>query len=129
MNKIRIIAAVLLAIPLLLFGGSFYIHPFPLPPANGSAGIELLHLMRNGGLSYAVTASHVVAGVFLLVPRTRFVAALLQLPMTIGIVAFHAFMWREGLPIALVLLLLNLVVLAEPARLRALVANVASSRD
>jgi len=129
MNKIRVIAAVLLAIPLLVFGGSFYVHPFPLPPANGSVGIELLHLMRTGGLSYAVTASHVVAGVFLLVPRTRFVAALLQLPMTIGIVAFHAFMWREGLPIALVMLLLNSVVLAEPARLRALVARAPSSSD
>ena len=127
MNKVRFIAAVLLAIPLLLFGGSFYIHPFPLPPANGSAGIELLYLMRSGGLTYAVTASHVIAGIFLLIPRTRFLAALLQLPMTIGILAFHAFMWREGVPIALVMLLLNLMVVAEPDRLRALVARVPSS--
>ena len=123
MNKVRIVAAVLLAFPLLLFGGSFFVHPFALPPPNGSAGIEMLHLMRNGGLTNAVAGSHFIAGVFLLVPRTRFVAALLQLPMTIGIVSFHAFMWREGIPVALVMLLLNLIVLAERRRLRALVAR------
>jgi len=53
MNKIRIVVAVLLAIPLLVFGGSYYIHPFPLPPVKGSpSGVALLHAMRAGGLSY-----------------------------------------------------------------------------
>jgi hypothetical protein len=78
------------------FGESFFIHPFALPPANGSAGIEMLHLMRNGGLTYAVAGSHFIEGVFLLAPRTRFLAALLQLPMTIGIVSFHAFNMASG---------------------------------
>jgi hypothetical protein len=80
-------------------------------------------------LTYAVTASHVVAGVLLLVPRTRPLAALQQLPITIGIVSFHAFMWLQGTPVALVMLLLNLLVLAEPARLRALVASGPSSKE
>ena len=74
----------------------------------------------------AITFSHVVAGVFLLIPRTRFLAALLQLPMTIGILAFHLTMWREGAPATVVLLLLNLLVLAEPPRLRTLVAGTRS---
>lgn len=89
MNKIRFVAAVLLAIPLLVFGGSYYIHLFPFPPANGQPGIVLLHLMREGGLTYPITFSQVPAGVFLLLPRPRFLAALLQLPMTTGIVAFR----------------------------------------
>ena len=80
-------------------------------------------------MTYAVTASHVVAGVLLLVPRTRLLAALLQLPITIGIVSFHAFMCLQGAPVALVMLLLNLLVLAEPARLRALVASGPSSKE
>lgn len=117
MRVVRIIAAVLLASPLLLFGGSYFIKPFPLPPANGNLGIEMLQLMRVGHLSAAVTASHVLIGILLLVPRTRFVAALLQLPITIGILAFHLTMWPEGAGVAVVLLILNLVVLADPPRL------------
>jgi hypothetical protein len=69
MNKVRIVAAALLAIPLLVFGGSYFIHPFPLPPANGNVGIQLLQLMRVGGLTWAITSSHVVASILLLVRR------------------------------------------------------------
>jgi len=120
MRIARTVAAVLLALPLLLFGGSYFIHPFPLPPANGSLGIEMLQLMRVGHLSIAVTASHVLIGIFLLVPLTRFVAALLQLPITIGILAFHVTMWPEGAAVAGALLILNVLVLADPQQLRAL---------
>lgn len=122
MKIVRIVAAALLAIPLLIFGGSYFIHPFPLPPANGITGIQLLQMMRDGGLSWAITGSHLIAAVFLLIPRTRFLAALLQLPMTIGILAFHVTMWPQGAPAAGVLLALNLTALADPPRLRALVA-------
>ncbi len=83
--------------------------------------------MRDGGLTYAVAGSHVIAGIFLLVPRTRFLAALLQLPMTIGIVAFHVTMEPKGLMLAIPMLLLNLLALADPPRLRALVASAPPS--
>ena len=73
-------------------------------------------------LSWAVTSSHVVAGIFLLVPRTRFLAALLQLPMTIGILAFHVIVWPAGIGVAVVMLLFNLVARADHLRVRALVA-------
>jgi len=114
------VCAIVLAIPLLLFGVGYYIHPPALPP-EPVAAVQLLKLMREGGMTVAVTLSHIIAGVFLLVPRTRFVAAMLQLPMTIGIAAFHLTMWRAGLPVALLLLLLNLVVLWDPPRWRSLV--------
>ena len=123
---IRIVAAILLALPLLFFGGAFFMYPsaMTLPPANGQPGIALLHAIREGGLTNAIAFSHVVCGLLLLIPWTRFLGAILQLPMTIGIVAFHAFMWRLGLPLPILMLVLNLIVLWEPARLRALVGRV-----
>ena len=119
MKIIRIVAATLLALLFLFFGAGFFIHPAPLPSANGQPGIQLLHEMRDGGLTKAFAFSHVVARILLLIPHTRFLGALLQLPMTIGIVAFHYFMWRLGLPFAVVLLVLNLVALYHPPHLRA----------
>jgi putative oxidoreductase len=123
MNKVRLFSAILLAFPLLLFGGGYFVHPIPLPEANGQPGIVLLHALRDGGMTKAVAGGHLVCGLLLLIPWTRFLGAILHLPVTIGIVSFHAIMWRLGLPMALVMLILNLVVLSEPARCRALIGR------
>ena len=54
-------------------------------------------------------------------PRTRFLGALLQLPISIGIVAFHVTLSPAGLAAEALLLLFNLGALADPSRLRSLV--------
>lgn len=120
-HKLRLASAVLLALPLLVFGSNYFLHLFALPPGDGSAGAKLLDAMREGGLMSAVAFSHVAAGALLLVPRTRFLGALLQLPMSLGIVAFHATMQPAGLAVGLVLLLLNAGALADRDRLLQLV--------
>ena len=91
-----------------------------MPEPGESAGEQMLQAMRDGGLMVPVAASHVVIGVMLLVARLRFTGALLQFPMSLGIVAFHATMLPAGLAVALVMLALNVGVLADPAKLRAL---------
>jgi hypothetical protein len=121
MTILRTVCAVLLALPLLVFGLNYFLHVFAMPSGGQSPGERLLDAMRAGGLMSAIAFSHIVIAVLLLWPRTRFVGALLQLPMTIGIVSFHATMLREGLPMAAILLLLNLGALWDPARLAALV--------
>ena len=119
-NKLRWIAAILLALPLLIFGGNYFLQFFSLPEGDGSAGSELLVAMRAGGLMAAVAASHVVIGILLLVGKTRFLAGLLQLPMTLGMVAFHATMLSPGLGLVLGFLVLNLIVVADADRWRVL---------
>ncbi len=127
MNKLRMAAALLLGIPLVVFGANYFVHLFALPSGD-SAGARLLQAMRDGGLMGPVAFSHVVAGAALVVPRARFLGALLQLPMTLGIVSFHATMEPGGLVMAVPLLLLNLAALAEPRRLRALI-DPSSARE
>ena len=122
MKWLRLVFAVLLAIALVVCGGNFFLEFFELPPGDGPAGPALLQAMHDGGLMGAIAGSHVLVGVGLLIPRTWFVSGLLQLPITIGIARFHAPMLPTGLVVTLVMLALNLGVIAEPARLRALVA-------
>lgn len=129
MKILRIISAVLLALPLLVFGGNYFLHVFPMPPGDGSAGDELLQAMRKGGLMIPVAISHVVVGVLLLIPRARFLGGLLQLPMSIGIVAFHVTMMPAGLVTAIPILLFNLGVIADGSRLRSLVQRMPSQND
>jgi hypothetical protein len=120
MKTVRVVSAVLLALPFLVFGGNYFLHFFPMPPGDGSSGDQLLQAMRNGGLMAPVAFSHVVVAGFLLFPRTRFAGGLLQLPMSLGMVAFHATMLPAGLVTAIPLLLFNVGVLADWPRLCAL---------
>ena len=101
MKITRLIAAVLLALPLVAFGSNYFLHFMPMPPEDDSAGTALLQAMREDGLMSAIAFSHVVAGVLLLIPRTRFLGALLQLPMTLGILAFHITLLPAGNPMAI----------------------------
>jgi hypothetical protein len=120
MNKLRIAAAVLLALPLLVFGGNHFLELFQMPAFGPSAGTRLLQSMRDGGLMMPIAASHVIIGLMLLLPHTRFLGALLQLPISLGIVAFHVTMLPEGNIMAFVMLGLNLLVLTEAGRFRSL---------
>lgn len=123
MRKARKIAAVLLALILIVFGANFFLELFELPPPRDEhPGDQLLLAMRNGGLMAWVSLSHVLVGALLLLPRARFLGALLQAPISLGILAFHASMQPEGLGPAVVMLALNGLVLWEPARWREVLA-------
>lgn len=117
MTGLRDISSILLALPLLIFGANYFLRLFALPDGDGSAGDKLLRAMRDGGLMPFIAFSHVVVAVLLLNPRTRFPGAILQLPMSVGIVSFHISMQRAGLPVGLLLLVLNLAALADLSRL------------
>ena len=113
MKLVRLGAALLLAVALIVFGGNDFLHVFELPEAGDSAGERLLQSMRDGGLMTWIAASHVAVGVCLLVGRLRVFGALLQLPISLGILAFHATMLPEGLGPAVVMVVLNVLVLAD----------------
>lgn len=122
LEKVRLVAAFVLALPLLLFGADYFLGFMDMEMEGAQAGLDLLQAMRDGGLMAWIAASHLIIGAMLVVPRFRFVAGLLQLPMTIGMVAFHVTMLPEGNVGAFVMLALNLLVIADDRHIRALVA-------
>ena len=123
MQKIRLISALLLALPLLVFGLNWFLQFFDVPIQGDSEGVRWLAMTREGGLMTWISLSHVLIGAMLLVPRTRFLGALLQLPISLGIVAFHATMLPEGLGPGIFLLVLNLGVLAHRSAFVKLIAG------
>ena len=110
----------MLAVPLL---GSTVNHffEFARPSAEGNAGLEMLESLRDSGLMLWVALGHGAIGCSLLVPRTRFLAALFQLPVSLGIVAFNLTFYPPGVPLALAMLAANLVLTLDPARLRSVI--------
>ena len=69
-----------------------------------------------------LAVGHLLLGIMLLVPRTRFAAGVMQLPITIGIVAFNVTMFPRGIPLAIGMLVVNLGVVLKPRDLRRLLA-------
>lgn len=115
MKSIPTICALLLAVPLLGSAVNHFLE-FARPPIDGNAGLELMNALRENGLMDWIILAHAVTGTLLVLPRTRFVAGLVQLPISCGIVAFNVTLYPPGIPLAIVMLLLNLGVLRGDER-------------
>jgi putative oxidoreductase len=106
MKIASIIARYLLGLIFLVFGLNGFLHFIPLPPPKG------LSAQQFGG---AIFASHywvvvfgiqVIGGVMLLANRFVVLALVLLGPVIVNIFFFHALMAPEGLPMAIVVVLL-----------------------
>jgi len=122
MKTARLIAAILLAIPLIFFGGNYFVHFFELPPPEEmNPGIEMIVGMRESGLMGLVAFAHLLCGILLLIPKYRFLGALLHLPLSIGMVGFHLFMMPEGLAMVFIILILNIISGLDMEKIKSLV--------
>ena len=122
MRSLQAVSAVLLSVPLI---GSAANHAFKWvnpPMSDGSRGAQMWELIRDGGLMDWLAVGHLLLGILLLVPRTRFAAGVMQLPITIGIVAFNVTMFPAGVALAIGMFVVNLSVVLEPRDLRRLLA-------
>lgn len=120
MSRLRMLASVGLAIPLLGSAANYGLQLVEPPAGEGLPGAEMWRLMRDGGLFFWVIIGHAVTGAMLLVPKLRFLGALLQLPVTLGIAAFNLTMFPPGVAPALMMLTLNLLAVADSSALRSL---------
>lgn len=126
MRHLQALCAILLSLPLI---GSAANHAFGWvkpPMSDGSRGAQMWDLIREGGLMGWLAAGHLLLGVLLLVPRTRFAAGVMQLPITVGIVAFNVSMFPRGIPLAVAMLVVNLGVVLDRRELRRLLAPSAA---
>jgi len=126
MRRLQAFCALLLSVPLI---GSAANHVFKWvkpPMSDGSRGAQMWELIRDGGLMDWLAVGHLLLGILLLLPRTRFAAGVMQLPITIGIVAFNATMFPRGVALAIGMLVVNLCVVLQPRDLRRLLAPSAN---
>ncbi len=123
MTRISTACAHLLAIPLIGSAANFLFEFIPSPTETGFPGEQILASMKSGGLIPWLAIGHFVLGVLLTIPRWRFVAGLLQLPITFGIVAFNLTLFPPGVPLAIAMLVLNLGVVFASPRLRSLLSQ------
>ncbi|SKB55475.1 DoxX-like family protein [Sphingobacterium nematocida] len=60
-----------------------------------------------------IATIELVAGLLFIIPKTRNLAAIMIFPIIIGILLHHFFYAQEGLPLAIVLFLINIWIIVE----------------
>lgn len=90
-----------------IFGLNFFLNFLPMPPPSPNAGAFLGALMQSGYLLQVVKTLEVSVGLLLLTNLFVPLALVLIAPISLNILFIHTFIDPAGLPVALVVVLLN----------------------
>jgi uncharacterized membrane protein YphA (DoxX/SURF4 family) len=101
------VARVLLGFIFALFGLNGFLHFIPMPPPTGAALTFFGGLGASGYLFPLVSATQLISGILLLAGRYVTLALLLLAPVIVNIVLFHVSLAPSGLPLAILVLLLE----------------------
>jgi putative oxidoreductase len=112
MRIASVIARCLAGVIFLVFGLNGFLNFIPLPPPGGIAG-QFLGALYVSHYLWVIFAFQVIAGVLLLVNRYVPLAAAILAPVLVNILTFHALMAPSGLPLALFVTFLWIVIFIE----------------
>jgi hypothetical protein len=108
MRTASVIARYLAGVIFLVMGLNGFLNFIPFPPPGGTAGaLYASHYL------WVIFAFQVVAGALLLVNRYVPLAAAILAPVIVNILTFHALMAPSGLPLALFVALLWVVIFID----------------
>jgi putative oxidoreductase len=106
MRIASIIARYLLGLIFLVFGLNGFLHFIPMPPPKGALAAQFGGAIFASRYWVVVFGVQVLGGVLLLVNRYVVLALVLLGPVIVNIFFFHALMTPEGLPLAIVVVVL-----------------------
>ena len=101
-------ARILLGLIFVVFGFNFFLHFIPQPPPPPAAGAFAGALFATGYFFYLLKTVEILSGLALLAGVFVPLAVTLLAPVVVNIFFFHAFLLPSGLPLALVLIVLEL---------------------
>jgi putative oxidoreductase len=112
MRIASLIARYLAGVIFLVTGLNGFLNFIPLPPPGGVAG-QFMGALYVSHFLWVIFAFQVIAGVLLLVNRYVPLAVAILAPVLVNILTFHALMAPSGLPLALFVALLWIVIFIE----------------
>ena len=101
MSKGTLIARILMGLVFLFAGVSFFLST--PPPLEGSTGDFFKGMMATGYFFYLLKGTEIVCALMLLSGRFVPLALVILAPIVLNVFLVHAFMMPQGLPLAIIL--------------------------
>lgn len=113
-NKILLILSILFGLMFINSGLNKFFNYMPMPDEMPENMIKLMTaFLEIGWLLPLVAVAEIIGGLLFMIPRLRPMGAIVIFPVMVGIVLTHIVNEPSGLPIALVLLAINIWVIFE----------------
>lgn len=109
MSRITPIARVLLGLAFLVFSVNYFVPFLPMPSSVPPAAMAFVGAFASAGLLTLIKVIEVASAIALLTNRAVPLALTLLAPILVGITGFHAALEPSGLPVPVVLVVLELV--------------------
>jgi hypothetical protein len=109
MKTASLVARYLLGVIFLVFGLNGFLHFIPMPPPSGIAG-QFMGALFLSHFLVVVFLLELIPAILLLINRSVPLALVLLGPVIVNIFLFHCFMAPSGLPLALVVAVLWVLV-------------------
>ena len=124
MNKLPLIARIILGLIFTVFSINFFVPFLPMPEPTPEAGAFLGALMDSGYMFYFIKIVELIGGVMLLIGICIPFALLLLAPIVVNIFLFHIFLDPAGFLMGLFIFLLEFYLLYH---YRSVFSNICSN--
>jgi len=113
-KKILLVVCILFGLMFINAGLNKFLNYIPAPTDLSEKMMKVMAaFMEIGWLMPLVAVAEIVGGILFMIPKLRALGAIIIFPVMTGIILTHIFLEPSGLPLALVLLAINLWVIIE----------------
>lgn len=112
-NKVIFAISALMGLMMINSGMNKFLQYMPMPEMPMEAGKLMMAFMESGWLMPLIALVEIIGGALLIVPKLRALGAIMLLPITIGILAFHITLAPETVVISIVLFAINAWIIFE----------------
>ncbi len=113
-NKILFVICLLFGLMFINSGLNKFFNYMPMPkdmPENMMRVIGAF--MEIGWLMPLIALVEIIGGVLFIIPKYRALGAIIIFPITVGVLLTHVMNFQSGIPVALILMAINLWVIIE----------------
>lgn len=113
-NKILLVVSVLFGLMFINGGLNKFLNYMPVPEDMPENMMQMMNAMiQISWLMPLLALTEIVGGILFMIPKYRALGAIVIFPVMVGIILTHLTVAPSGLPMAIILLAVNLWVIAE----------------